>query len=67
MAKKKEVEKVKCLDCKRSELMQWDNNPIIAKCPHRLYRQVANSLRECGLYSKSYTKKDIKMFTHLIK
>lgn len=62
MAKKQPKEKVKCIDCERSELMQRDNNPIIAKCPFLLYRQVANAIRECSSYKKSYTTKNIKKF-----
>lgn len=62
MAKKAPKEKVKCIDCAHSELMQRDSNPIIAKCPFLLYRQVANSVRECGSYKKSYTTKNIKKF-----
>lgn len=64
MAKKEKV-KVRCIECKHPELMQWDNNPVIAKCPYLLYKQVANSLRECDLFSKTMFKKEIKKFTHL--
>ena len=65
MAKKKEKEKVRCVECKHSELMRWDNNPVIAKCPFLLYKQVANSLRECGSFSKTLFQKKIEKFTHL--
>ena len=62
MAKKQEKVKVRCIECKHPELMQWDNNPVIAKCPFLLYRQVANSLRECDLFSKTMFKKEIKKY-----
>lgn len=65
MAKKQEKVKVRCIECKHPELMQWDNNPVIAKGPFLLYRQVANSLRECDLFSKTMFQKEIKKFTHL--
>jgi hypothetical protein len=65
MAKKKEKVKVKCIDCKHPELMQWDNNPIIAKCPYLLYKQVANSLRECDMYTKTLLRNEIIKLTHL--
>lgn len=65
MAKKEPKQKVKCFDCKHPELMQWDNNPIIAKCPHLLYRQVANTLRTCSLFAKRTGQPIIKHLTHL--
>jgi hypothetical protein len=64
MAKKEAKPKVKCFDCKKPELFQWDNNPIIAKCPHLLYRQVANALRTCNLFEKRIKEPIIKHFTH---
>lgn len=67
MAKKKEKEKVRCIECFHAELMQWDNNPIISKCPFLLYRQVANSVRECESFKKSFSEKPIKKFTHYLK
>lgn len=66
MAKKEPKAKVKCIDCIHSELTQWDNNPVIAKCPFLLYRQVANAIRECNKYQKSYHVKNIKKLTHNI-
>ena len=56
MAKKEKV-KVRCIDCRHPKLMQWDNNPVIAKCPFLLYKQVANALRECELFSKTMFQK----------
>lgn len=65
MAKKLSKEKARCADCKYSTLTQWDNNPVIAQCPHQLYRQVANSLRLCQLFEPSQTKKQITKYSHL--
>ena len=65
MAKKAEKQRVKCIDCERSELMQWDNNPVIAKCPYLLYKQVANAFRTCVRHKKSFSSKPIKKLTHL--
>lgn len=64
MAKKTEKEKVRCINCIHSELFQWDENPVIARCPNLLYRQVANVLRTCDNYSKALSPKRIKKMTH---
>ena len=64
MAKKEKV-KVRCIECEHPELMQWDNTPIIAKCPFLIYKQVANILRECGMFSKTMFQKEIKKLSHL--
>lgn len=64
MAKKTEKEKVRCINCIHSELFQWDSNPVIAKCPNLLYRQVANVLRICDNYSKALSPKEIKKMTN---
>lgn len=65
MAKKEAKPKVRCFDCANAELMQWDKNPVIAKCPYLLYRQVANSFRYCTNYQKSSSTKKITKLTHL--
>ena len=64
MAKKEKV-KARCIECKHPELMQLYNNRIIAKCPFLLYKQVANVLRECGMFSKTMFQKEIKKLSHL--
>lgn len=64
MAKKASNPKVRCIECRHAELMQWDNNPVISKCPHALYRQVANSLRSCSFYERRMRPPTIKNFTH---
>lgn len=64
MAKKQEAEKVRCIECEHSELMQWDNNPVIARCPFLLYRQVANILRVCNRYDNASSTKHITKYTH---
>ena len=61
---KKTINRVKCIECKHAELMQWDNNPVISKCCHHIYRQVANALRSCTLFEKSMKQKTIKHYTH---
>jgi len=66
MAKKEIKQKVRCIDCRLPELMQWDNNPIIAKCPNRLYKQVANSLRDCSCFERRTKEPNIKHLTHLL-
>lgn len=64
MAKKQEAEKVRCIECLHSELMQWDKDPIIAKCPLRLYRQVANTLRICKEFEPAKGEKHITKYTN---
>lgn len=56
---KKQSNKVKCIECRHSELTQKGNNPVIAKCPFLLYRQVANSIRECERFAKALSGKTI--------
>ena len=62
MAKKTDKEKVRCIDCIHAELMQWYNNPVIAKCPFTQYKQVANAVRTCGDFVQG-RKKAIKKMT----
>lgn len=65
MAKKqKEETTVKCLDCERCTLFQWDNNPIIAACT-KGERDVANMKRYCPHFiPASSLPKPIKHLTH---
>ena len=64
MAKKQQKEKVRCINCIHSELFQWDENPVIAKCPNLLYRQVANAQRTCDNYIAAKLAKEITKLTH---
>lgn len=61
---KKEETFVQCLECKRSALFQWDNNPIIAAC-QKGGRDVANLKRKCPNFIKAdELPKPIKHLTH---
>lgn len=62
MAKKQTKASVRCIECQFAQLFQRDNNPVIAKCPYLLYRQVANALRLCQNFVKSATPKQITKF-----
>lgn len=62
---KKTINRVRCIECRHPQLFQWDNNPVIAKCPFLLYRQVANSPRACDQFEKAPFKKQITKLTHL--
>ena len=56
---KKQSSKVKCIECRHADLTQRGNNPVIAKCPFLLYRQVANSIRECERFAKALSETTI--------
>lgn len=63
---KKSSPRVQCLDCKHSQLLRWDSNPIIADC--KIYgKDVASVFRYCSDYSKSHQVKPIKQLTHHAK
>lgn len=62
MAKKAPKERVRCIECQFAQLFQRDNNPVIAKCPYLLYRQVANSWRLCQIFVKAVSPKQITKF-----
>ena len=54
MAKKEKKPMVKCFDCKEAKLMQWYDNPVVSICHHRLYKDVANTPRQCSHFSKRF-------------
>lgn len=62
--KKKEEPFVQCLECERSTLFRWDNNPIIAACL-KGGRDVAKLKRKCPNFIKAAElPKPIKHLTH---
>lgn len=65
MAKKEPKENIRCIDCKKAFLMQWDNNPIISQC-QKAGRMVANTPHDCKSFVKTENKKPIKHYTHFI-
>ncbi len=66
MAKKKEnKELVRCMDCERAALLQWDNNPVISHCRVSSYPNVANTPRFCNDFKQRISKKpQIRKLTH---
>lgn len=48
-----------CIDCKHSDLMQWSDDPIIAKCKVTGIREVAKS-KSCERYERAVAPKDIQ-------
>lgn len=52
MAKKEPKQMVRCFDCKEAKLLQWGNNPVISMCKYRLYKDVANTPRQCSHFAK---------------
>lgn len=62
---KKEKQRVSCINCKHSTLTQRNNDPVISKCEHQLYRQVARQLRICEHYAKATGQKKITKYSHL--
>lgn len=52
MAKKEKKPMVKCIECRNAKLLQWDNNPIISVCNYRMYKDVANTPRQCIYFVK---------------
>lgn len=66
MSKKKssEKEKVRCIECSKAALLQWDNNPVVAHCIHGTYPKVANTLRTCCEFRRNLKTPDIRKLTH---
>lgn len=67
MAKKKTPEtttNIRCFDCKRAVLLQWDNNPIIAVCNKFKTREVAMTIRSCHHFAKISGSPEIMRKTH---
>ena len=65
MAKKlKEIQNVRCFDCERAALLQWDKNPVVAHCRNHSYPMLANTLRECTDFKKRTKEPDIRHLTH---
>lgn len=66
MAKKKSetIDNIRCFDCKKAVLLQWDNNPIIAVCNKLKTREVAMTIRSCPHYAKNPAKPEIIRKTH---
>ena len=66
MAKSKEdKEKVRCIDCEKAALIQWDNNPVISHCQVTSFPNVANTPRLCNEFKKRISKKpQIRKLTH---
>lgn len=64
MAKKNEQEKIRCMECERAALVQWDNNPVIAHCRNYSYGNVANTLRHCHDFKPSTKRPKIMKMTH---
>lgn len=64
MSKKKEDPKVRCMECAKAALLQWDNNPVIAHCDLSSYGNVANSLRTCAGFKPSSKAPVIRKLTH---
>ncbi len=38
---------IRCIDCRKRRLMQWENDPIISECKWSGRRLVADSKRFC--------------------
>lgn len=64
MAKKEPKQMVRCFDCKEAKLLQWGNNPVISMCKYRLYKDVANTPRQCNHFSKRNGNPIILKQTH---
>ena len=64
MAKNKLKQKVRCLDCKKATLMQWNKDPVIVQCPNLTYRDVASPLRFCDDFRKREGEPEIKHFKY---
>jgi hypothetical protein len=65
MAKKKESqENVRCINCEKAALLQWDNNPVVAHCRHCSYPNVANTPRICPEFKKNPKTPEIRKLTH---
>ena len=65
MAKKKEEKgKVRCMDCIRAALLQWDNNPVIAHCCECSFPNVANTPRFCNSFKQNPKEPKITKLTH---
>ena len=62
---KKEKQRVRCIDCKHSELTQRNNDPVISRCEFQLYRQVARPFRICEHYIKATGQKKITKYSRL--
>lgn len=62
MAKKEPKENIRCIDCKKAFLMQWDKNPIIAQCRTE-GRQVANAVHSCKHFVKADSQGKITHYT----
>ncbi len=59
---KRKQDIVCCHDCKHAELMQWGDDPVIAKCPVRKKREVARARRICVRWEKRTKSELIKHF-----
>lgn len=53
---------VQCINCRKADLMQWFNNPVVAHCNETDERQVAEANRICKEYQQSLEKKEIRHF-----
>lgn len=66
MAKKGNTpkENVRCMECAKAALLQWDKNPVVAHCRESAFPNVANTLRTCAYFKPSDKKSEIRHLTH---
>lgn len=62
MAKNKELQKVRCIDCCIGSLIRWDNNPVIVNCSKLETKDVASIYRKCQYYKPGAN--EVKKLTH---
>lgn len=62
MAKKKEQQKVRCMECCIGVFTQWDNNPVIVNCRNLETKDVASTMRTCQYYKPGPNK--VRKLTH---